>query len=120
MFCEGNTGKARARVKCIKCGRVGNLTIKKTKSHGTEYEYYYVRHYLNESDEIEWCYLGSYELLPKDYREKLQKDKPIHNNTQNYTQTENSDLNPISGNMAGGVGFEPTTTDLGGLIDWNG
>ena len=64
-----------ARVKCIKCGRIGNLTIKKTKSHGITYEYYYVQHYMKESDKIEWCYLGRYESLPEDYKGTLQKDK---------------------------------------------
>jgi hypothetical protein len=34
--------------------------------------------------------------LPEDYKTTLQKDKPIHNNTQNYTQTENPDLDPVS------------------------
>ena len=97
------------RVKCIKCGRIGNLTIKKTKSHGTTYEYYYVQHYMKESNKIEWCYLGSYESLPEDYRETLQKDKPIHNNTQNYTQTENPDLSSILDNEAPPIGLEPMT-----------
>jgi hypothetical protein len=74
------------RVKCIKCGRIGNLTIKKTKSHGTTYEYYYVQHYMKESDKIEWCYLGSYEGLPKEYERTLQKEKTIHNEKQHCTQ----------------------------------
>jgi hypothetical protein len=92
-----NGGKKNLpRVECIKCRGIGNLTIKKTKSHGTTYEYYYVQHYVKESDKIEWCYLGSYGLLPEDYRGTSQKDKAIHNNTQNYTQTENPDLNSIS------------------------
>ena len=105
-----NGGKKNLpRVECIKCGRIGNLTIKKTKSHGTTYEYYYVQHYIKESDKIEWCYLGSYESLPQDYRETLQRDKAIHNNTQNCTQTENTRIESLSKNrMVRGVGFEPT------------
>jgi len=36
------------RVKCIKCGRIGNLTIKKTKTREVTYEYYYIQHYIKE------------------------------------------------------------------------
>ena len=82
------------RVKCIKCGEIGNLTIKKTKSHGTTYEYYYVQHYIKETDKIRWCYLGRYETLPTEYKEILQKDRPIHNNTQHYTQNNRKSENP--------------------------
>ena len=74
------------RVECVKCGRIGNLTIKKTKSHGTTYEYYYVQHYIKESDKIEWCYLGSYKGLPKEYERILQKEETVHNDKQHCTQ----------------------------------
>ena len=85
--------KDMPRVKCIKCGEIGNLTIKKTKSHGTTYEYYYVQHYIKETDKIRWCYLGRYETLPTEYKEILQKDKAIHNNTQHYTQNNSNTEN---------------------------
>jgi hypothetical protein len=89
------------QVKCIKCDRIGNLTIKKTKSHGTYYEYYYVQHYLKESNKIEWCYLGRYDSLPEDYRETLHKEKGIHNNTQNMIEPNNLKSSPVYGNVGG-------------------
>ncbi len=67
------------RVTCTKCGRIGNLTTKKTKTRGVTYEYYYVQHYLKETDKIEWCYLGNYDKLSNEYKEKLEdtyKDYP--------------------------------------------
>ena len=76
------TGEKQMRVKCVKCGRIGNLTTKKTKSHGTTYEYYYVQHYIKSTGKIEWCYLGRYDSLPLEYKEA------IHNNTQHYTQND--------------------------------
>ena len=77
------------RVQCIKCGRTGNLTTKKTKSHGTTYEYYYIQHYIKETDKIEWCYLGKYDRLPQDYKDKLEQNA-VHKESsyiQDYTQT---------------------------------
>jgi len=68
------------KVVCIKCSRVGNLTRKKTKSYGKTYEYWYVQHYIKETDKIEWCYLGRFENLPHKYKQQLMR------NTQKYTQ----------------------------------
>jgi len=65
-------------VKCIKCGRRGNLTIKKTKTRTKYYQYYYVQHYRKENDKIEWCYLGSYDRLPEKYKEKINENQTIH------------------------------------------
>ena len=81
------------QVKCIKCNRIGNLTIKKTKSHGTTYEYYYVQHYLKETNKIEWCYLGRYDSLPEEYRRTLPKEEAVHNKTQNCTQNSTNPNN---------------------------
>ena len=71
-------------------GRIGNLTIKKTKSHGTTYEYYYVQHYIKETDKIEWCYLGSYSKLSQEYKDKLEKTNSHkeHNYTQKNIKTK--------------------------------
>jgi hypothetical protein len=77
------------RIKCIKCGRIGNLTIKKTKTRGVTYQYYYVQHYIKETDKIEWCYLGPLNKLPEEYRKTLQEDSNYTQYTQHYTQTEN-------------------------------
>jgi hypothetical protein len=93
--------KDMPRVKCIKCGEIGNLTIKKTKSHGTAYEYYYVQHYIKENDKIRWCYLGKYESLPTEYKEILQKEKVIHNNIQNNSSTEKLNLRLVNENKQG-------------------
>ena len=76
------------RVTCIKCGRIGNLTTKKSKTRGVTYEYYYIQHYIKETHKIEWCYLGSYDKLPEEYKSLIRKT--IHNNTQNIRQQENS------------------------------
>ena len=78
------------RVTCARCGKIGNLTTKKTKTRGVTYEYYYVQHYLKETDKIEWCYLGSYDKLPREYREKLED---IHKDYTQCTQhkTTNTD-----------------------------
>ena len=108
------------RVKCIKCSKIGNLTIKKTKSHGTTYEYYYVQHYIKETDKIRWCYLGRYETLPTEYKEILQKDRAIHNNTQHYTQnnsnTENLNLRLVNENKQGNT-RAGSLARLGHLLD---
>ena len=89
------------RVKCVKCNRTGNLTIKKTKTRDTYYEYYYVQHYIKETGKIEWCYIGSYDKLPDKYKEMLKKDA-VHNSTQHYTQNDqnlnNEELSFKSGN----------------------
>ena len=82
----------------MKCRRTGNLTTKKTKSHGTTYEYYYVPRYIKETDKIEWCYLGRCDKLPQGYKDKP-KQSPLHKNpsyTQNYTQTSTNSEKPKS------------------------
>jgi hypothetical protein len=90
------------------------LTMKTTKSKGKTYRYYYVQHYL-KGNRTRWCYLGSYNDLPEEYRELISGDPNTQTNTQNITQTNSPDLNSFSENRAGPVGFEPTTSDLGGL-----
>gem|GEM_PF-5933537 len=52
--------------------------------------------------------------LPAEHQKLKPTGESTQTGTQKSTQTENPDLNPISENIAGGVGFEPTTTDLGG------
>ena len=74
------------RVTCIKCGRRGNLTTKKTKTSGKTYEYYYVQHYIKETAKIEWCYLGLFKKLPEEYKELVKST--VHNYTQNHTQNK--------------------------------
>jgi len=83
------------RVKCIKCGRIGNLTIKKTKSHGTNYEYCYIQHYIKETDKIEWCYLGSHNKLTQEYKNRLKKnnrnkEQTIHKTVHKQTPKQKS------------------------------
>ncbi len=76
-------------VKCVKCAQVGNLTIKKTKTRGVMYEYYYLQHYIRETKKIAWCYIGSYNKLPGEYKDKVKEIETIHNYTQqskDYTQ----------------------------------
>ncbi len=68
-------------VTCIKCGQVENLTVKKTKTRGIMYEYYYLQHYTRESKKIAWCYIGSYSKLPKEYKYKVKEIK-------DYTQQQ--------------------------------
>lgn len=78
-------------VKCVKCGQEGNLTIKKTKTRGVMYEYYYLQHYIRETKKIEWCYIGSYSRLPGEYKDKVKENETIHNYTQqseDYTQQQ--------------------------------
>ena len=85
--------KALPRVKCMKCGRIGNLTIKKTKTRGVTYEYYYIQHYIKETDKIEWCYLGPYEKLSEEYKKTLQEESKY---TQHYTQNVRESDKPKS------------------------
>jgi hypothetical protein len=98
------------KVKCQKCGNEGYLIVKQTVSKGIRYQYSYVKH--NVDNKIKWCYIGK--TLPAEY----QKLKPVRESTQTgtqkSTQTQNPDSSSISENIAGGVGFEPTTTNLGG------
>ena len=83
LYTTNGDKKDLPRIKCIKCGRIGNLTIKKTKTRGVTYQYYYVQHYIKETNKIEWCYLGSLNKLPEEYKRTLQEDR---NYTQHYTQ----------------------------------
>ena len=97
-------------VKCVKCGQVGNLTIKKCKTRGIMYEYCYLQHYIRETKKIEWRYIGSYSKRPGKYKDKVKEIKTIHNYTQqskNYTQQENIfNLNSnISGKRIGSSDF---------------
>ena len=101
-------------VKCLKCGSEGYLMSKQTVSKGIKYQYWYVKHPVG--DKIKWCYVGK--TLPLEYQ-KL-NPKSTQTGTQNSTQKEKSDLSSISKNMAGGVGFEPTTTNLGGWCSIRG
>ena len=107
------------RVQCIKCGRTGNLTTKKTKSHGTTYEYYYIQHYIKETDKIEWCYLGKYDRLPQDYKDKLEQNA-VHKESsyiQDYTQTSKDSKKAKTGlksqKKGGGVRVWSKETGLG-------
>ena len=97
-------------VKCLKCGNEGYLMVKQTVSKKITYQYWYVKHFANKK--IKWCYIGK--TLPTQYENLVSKKESTQTSTQNTTQTKNPNSNSISGNMAGGVGFEPTTTNLGG------
>jgi hypothetical protein len=68
------------KVKCQKCGNEGYLIAKQTVSKGMKYQYWYVKH--NLDDKIKWCYIGK--ALPAEY----QKPKPVGESTQ--TRTQNS------------------------------
>jgi len=82
------------RVTCVKCGREGNLTTKKTRTSGKTYTYYYVQHYIKETDKIEWCYLGSFEKLLEEYKELVKSTvhKRYTQNKGNYTQNKKSPI----------------------------
>ena len=80
-------------VKCVKCGQVGNLTIKKTKTRGVMYKYYYLQHYIRETKKIEWCYIGSYNKLPREYKEQIREIRTIHNDYTQQEKTSNLDSN---------------------------
>lgn len=75
------------RVICVRCGRQGNLTTKKTKTSGKTYEYYYVQHYIKETAKIKWCYLGSFKNLPEEYKELVKST--VTNYTQNKVESNN-------------------------------
>ncbi len=52
-----------AKVTCLKCGNQGYLIVKQTVSKGIRYQYWYVKH--NVDDKIKWCYVGK--ILPSEY-----------------------------------------------------
>ena len=99
------------RVTCIKCNREGSLTKKQTKSKGITYEYWYIEHHIGKK--IKWCYLGKYEKLSDEYKKQVKND--TQTDTQRIHKLENQDSGLFLDSVAGGVGFEPTTTSLGGL-----
>ncbi len=76
----------------MKCGRTGNLTTKKTESHGITYEYYYVQRYIKETDKIEGCYLGRCDKLSQGYKDRLEQNA-IHKTIHKQVPTQKS-LNP--------------------------
>jgi hypothetical protein len=80
------------KVKCQKCGNQGYLIVKQTVSKGIRYQYWYVKH--NVDDKIKWCYVGK--TLPVEYSKLVPKAESTQTGTQNSTQTGNPDLNPIS------------------------
>ena len=89
----------------------------------TTYEYYYVQHYIKETDKIEWCYLGRYDKVPLEYKDKLEKN-PVHENPsyiQNYTQTttsrENLNLSLINENKPETTARAGSLARLGHLLD---
>ncbi len=93
------------KVKCQKCGKEGYLIVKQTVSKGIRYQYWYVKH--NVDDKIKWCYVGK--ILPAEYEKLMPRPQSTQTGTQKSTQTENSRIELLSKNrMVRGVGFEPT------------
>ena len=82
------------RVKCIKCGLEGSLTMKQTTSKGIMYEYWYIEHHLG--NKIKWCYLGKFDKLPEDYKKSIHGD--TQKDTQNVIGTNNLKLSHNSQN----------------------
>jgi hypothetical protein len=95
-------------VTCLKCNREGSLTVKKTKSKGITYEYWYVEHHVGAK--IEWCYLGKTEKLPDAYKALIPAD------TQTDTQKANEmDKPKIRLNLKNSLKF-----DCRGSLAWLG
>jgi len=51
-----------------------------------KYPNYYVQHYQKEDDKVKWCYIGSNNKLPDEYKIKINyyEDQTLHNYTQQY------------------------------------
>ena len=71
------------KVKCVKCGKRGSLTMKSTITKGKHYRYFYVEH--SEKRRKSWCFIGK--ELPKEY--KRTESKGYTKDTQSDTQTKN-------------------------------
>jgi len=87
----------KKQVKCIKCGKLGTLSLKTSITKGVKRKYYYVQHTDLESYKKSWCYLGSYEKLPTEYQNLIhnnytQQKEVIHNSENPKTNT-NSEKN---------------------------
>jgi hypothetical protein len=64
----------KMKVKCVRCGKNGSLTIKTTITRGRAYRYYYVEH--SEKRKKSWCFIGKTlpnECLPTGYTKDTQK-----------------------------------------------
>ena len=81
------------------------MIVKQTVSKGIRYQYWYVKHVID--GKIKWCYIGK--ILPVEYQKLKPNRGSTQTGTQNSTQTENPDLNPISDNVAPPIGLEPMT-----------
>ena len=79
------------------------------------YKYYGIQHYDPETKKRTWCYIGAEKSLPEQYKTVIHKEQSLYTN---YTQTNRiSEKTNLSSfyenkvkNMAGPVGFEPTTS----------
>lgn len=106
------------RALCVKCQKMGNLTLKSTKRKEKIYPYYNVQHYMN-GNRNRWCYLGTYEDLPEEYRNLLTSSSvnnahistsiSSQNNTQNRDQIKKLDNKRSTDSMSFST-LSPTCT----------
>ena len=87
------------KVKCVKCGKNGSLTMKttvsKVKGVSYSYRYFYVEH--SVKGKKSWCFVGK--ELPKEY---APTSTVYTKHTQKYTQRKKPNLNPVSPKRASG------------------
>ena len=89
------------KVKCLKCGNQGYLIVKQTVSKGIRYQYWYVKH--NVDDKIKWCYVGK--ILPAEYSKLVPETESTQAgtqiSTQNITESNNLKLGSVEENRGG-------------------
>ena len=74
------------QVICIKCHNQGSLSLNHYKSKGHRYQYYGIQHYNSMTKKRHWCYLGTYESLPDQYKIMIH-NKQILSTSDPQTQT---------------------------------
>ncbi|MFX0202944.1 MAG: hypothetical protein ACFFCW_43125 [Candidatus Hodarchaeota archaeon] len=65
------------QVTCIKCHKHGSLSLNQYKSNGHIYKYYGIQHYDSDTKKRRWCYLGTYESLPDQYKTMIHKRQEL-------------------------------------------
>jgi hypothetical protein len=98
------------KVKCVKCGKNGSLTMKTTISKGKTYRYFYVEH--SEKRKKSWCYIGK--ELPGEYaRAGYTKDTQTKSHFCVTEKTQKRSRSPNSvRNLEPRAGIEPATAAL--------
>ncbi len=85
------------QVVCVKCKKYGTLGTNQYKSSDHSHKYYCVQHYNAETKKRSWCYIGSANSLPEEYKEALGLIHKTESLYTTYTQTnedsEKPDLN---------------------------